>query len=469
LAWLLFGFSGRIPRKSYWLAQAILLVPGIISYFLTYGASLPKTVAPPTMTSIVLSALLVIPGFAVARKRLNNRGHGVWASMLWLALTAVALFSASSDLLLDPLHMSAAERALFAGMTVVSLWFFIDLGLLQGEPGPNRYGPDPLGGVRGLQRRTFGENARDTLTGFAAVIAVLILSGFTPHVGGLIERLVVPADLREDLKIWKERQANKPALEAQEGGSAARKAGNFEAAIRHFSRAIDLYGRESPAAAWSYHLRAFAFQDLGRLQEALSDHNKALSLNPYFPGGFRWRGDLLSKLGRYEEALKDFSTALEMLPDSGSTLNARGLTLEMMGREEEALAEYDKAIIATHRDDKAIKRLENIEEAGPSVDKEQLERIRRDAIAYRDNNIIYARSRRGDVLRGMKRFDEALAEYEQVLALRPEDAPTYLDRGWLYEQQGRPDLARVDYEKAATLMTPNDWLKRAIERTRPQN
>jgi Flp pilus assembly protein TadD len=69
----------------------------------------------------------------------------------------------------------------------------------------------------------------------------------------------------------------------------------------------------------------------------------------------------------------------------------------------------------------------------------------------------------------MKRFEEALAEYEQVLAIRPEDAHTYLDRGWLYEQQGRLDLARADYQKAATLMTPDDWLKRAIERTRLQN
>ena len=137
-----------------------------------------------------------------------------------------------------------------------------------------------------------------------------------------------------------------------------------------------------------------------------------------------------------------------------------------MGRAEEALAEYDKAIVAAHRDDKLITRLENIEDAGSSVDKHHLERRRLGAIAYRDETIVYARSRRGDVLRAMKRFDEALAEYEQVLALRPDDAYTYLDRGWLYQQQGRLDLARADYEKAVTLMAPDDWLNRALERTR---
>jgi tetratricopeptide (TPR) repeat protein len=320
-----------------------------------------------------------------------------------------------------------------------------------------------------LRGRTPGANARDALTGFAALVAVLILTGFTPNVGGLVEWLVVPADLRENIKICKEQQANKPALKAQEEGSAARKKGDFEAALRHFSRAIDLYGGECPAAAWSFHLRAFALEDLGRFEQALSDRDKALSLNPYFPGGYRWRGDLLSRLGRYDEALRDFATALKMLPDSSSTLSARGLTLERMGRKEEALAEYDKAITAAHRDDELIESLESVEEAGPSVDNEQLEWRRRDFVAYRDGNIAYARSRRGDVLRGMKRFDEALAEYNQTLALRPDDAYTYLDRDWLHEQQGRLDLARADYEKAATLMTPDDWLKRALERTGPQD
>jgi tetratricopeptide (TPR) repeat protein len=66
----------------------------------------------------------------------------------------------------------------------------------------------------------------------------------------------------------------------------------------------------------------------------------------------------------------------------------------------------------------------------------------------------------------MDRAEEALAEYAQALEVLPDDRNIYVNRGWLYEKQGRLDLARTDYEKAASLRTPNDWLKRALERTR---
>jgi tetratricopeptide (TPR) repeat protein len=66
----------------------------------------------------------------------------------------------------------------------------------------------------------------------------------------------------------------------------------------------------------------------------------------------------------------------------------------------------------------------------------------------------------------LARPEDALAEYAQALELRPNDGYIYVNRGWLHEKQGRPDLARADYEKAASLTTPDDWLKRALERTR---
>ena len=84
----------------------------------------------------------------------------------------------------------------------------------------------------------------------------------------------------------------------------------------------------------------------------------------------------------------------------------------------------------------------------------------------RDSAIARVHVRRGNVFGAMDRPEEALAEYAQALELRPNDGYIYANRGWLYEKQGRLDLARADYEKAASLTTPDDWLKRALERTR---
>jgi tetratricopeptide (TPR) repeat protein len=74
--------------------------------------------------------------------------------------------------------------------------------------------------------------------------------------------------------------------------------------------------------------------------------------------------------------------------------------------------------------------------------------------------------RRGNALRDMQRGEEALADYASALELRPDDAFAYISRGWLHEKQGRLDLAKLDYEKAASLQPPDDWLQQALERTR---
>src|SRR5262249_4933912 len=155
--------------------------------------------------------------------------------------------------------------------------------------------------------------------------------------------------------------------------------GNFEDAVRHYSRAIELYGPKNAAASWSYHGRAFALQKMDRLQDALSDLDKAIALEPDSGRGYGYRAVLLSRLGRYDDALKNFAAALQHDPNSFGTLDtlmARGDMLEKIGRHEQALADYAQAItVARNQYDKWIEREK--EEA----DKQKLVRGRDRAIA----------------------------------------------------------------------------------------
>ena len=76
LAWLLFSFRGRIPRKSWWLAQAILLAAGTGIYIAMHGLKLPEPGDTRlTIPQVLVQLLFLVPGFAVTRKRLNDRGH----------------------------------------------------------------------------------------------------------------------------------------------------------------------------------------------------------------------------------------------------------------------------------------------------------------------------------------------------------------------------------------------------------
>ena len=101
LAWLFFGYRGRIPRRSWWFAQAILLAAGIGVYLAMHGLMLPKPGTPLTIPEILAQILFLIPGFAVARKRLNDRGHKLWVTALWLAVTAAGLVAGYFNLV-DP-------------------------------------------------------------------------------------------------------------------------------------------------------------------------------------------------------------------------------------------------------------------------------------------------------------------------------------------------------------------------------
>ena len=69
----------------------------------------------------------------------------------------------------------------------------------------------------------------------------------------------------------------------------------------------------------------------------------------------------------------------------------------------------------------------------------------------------------------MGQYDDALAAYNESIRLRPDNYYAHVSRGWLYEKQGNITAAKADYEKAAELKTPNDWLKRALKRIKPKS
>jgi tetratricopeptide (TPR) repeat protein len=48
-------------------------------------------------------------------------------------------------------------------------------------------------------------------------------------------------------------------------------------------------------------------------------------------------------------------------------------------------------------------------------------------------------------------FDAAIADYDRAIALRPENAQSYVSRGQALRQTGNLDRALADFERAITL------------------
>ncbi|MGQ0742085.1 MAG: DUF805 domain-containing protein [Alphaproteobacteria bacterium] len=141
----LFSFHGRATRAQWWLFVLILLVFNFVS----------TTIAvwifdfPGLFVGLFLTlALLLWPALAISGRRLHDRGKSGW----WLLLFFLAPIVLSWLKLRLTIHLGLAGYAdppleavviSFATLAIV-VWGLIELGILRGTRGENKYGPDPL-------------------------------------------------------------------------------------------------------------------------------------------------------------------------------------------------------------------------------------------------------------------------------------------------------------------------------------
>ncbi len=111
--WFLFSFEGRINRKPFWLFSLSVFVLYIITRLIYFG----KIAIKQDTFTIVFSMIFVWPSLAVMAKRWHDRNK----SGQWLLVSAIPLIGA--------------------------FWTIIELGLLEGTVGENRFGKDPLDGA----------------------------------------------------------------------------------------------------------------------------------------------------------------------------------------------------------------------------------------------------------------------------------------------------------------------------------
>ena len=148
---LLFSLYGRIGRAQFWLAFIALtaISTGALFfsvYVLERGSPDMKSirsVGPALVATLYLFVgLLTYVVMALSVKRLHDRGlTGWWA----LVLLVPPFFSLLSQIVDDPWHMGLSAAG---GMTsfVALIWLTVALGILEGQPGANKYGPDPREG-----------------------------------------------------------------------------------------------------------------------------------------------------------------------------------------------------------------------------------------------------------------------------------------------------------------------------------
>jgi uncharacterized membrane protein YhaH (DUF805 family) len=145
---LLLSSSGRIDRASWWIASCALIIAGAIVLKLIDIFDYDRLLAATNTFSavsigLVLAVLFVLFLYcllAVGVKRLHDRNKRGWWVFLFLLVPVLAI-------MIGALAPDLGPQLTWSGIAMVlvlGVWALIELGVLSGTAGPNRYGPAPL-------------------------------------------------------------------------------------------------------------------------------------------------------------------------------------------------------------------------------------------------------------------------------------------------------------------------------------
>jgi tetratricopeptide (TPR) repeat protein/DNA-binding winged helix-turn-helix (wHTH) protein/TolB-like protein len=290
--------------------------------------------------------------------------------------------------------------------------------------------------------------------------------------------------LEEKISVLKQGLAVDPAAHDiwNDLGLAYCYAGRYEEAFAAFKRYIEL----APEEANAYDSLGMCYNEAGRFDEALREFKRALELNPRFHLTHIHVGDSYLHQGRYRKALEQYRHVLEVAPSNWDRAFAhnRLVTLYLKKgdlKQAEAAARNELRLkndmggsflvaLALGRLAEADRLktafLAHSPEFRPLSGWAQYRAyfLGRYALkaGHTDEALEYFKQlaqeprqvwndRWPDALAQayleLERWDEAISEYERLIALNPNYALLHYNLGKAYEQKGQRERARVAYER----------------------
>ena len=233
-------------------------------------------------------------------------------------------------------------------------------------------------------------------------------------------------------------------------GSALRRLGALEEALREYDRAVAL----DPGLARAYRGRSYVRGELGDYEAAVDDLDQTLALEPDNASAHSVRGEYHRVLNHGDEALRDLDTGIELDPAHHFAWASRGAVRLTRGELDSALADLDRALDLKPDYTWALVRRARVWR-GLGDPARQLADLDRAVTLQPDWP--WGRCERGDALRNVGRLEESLRDYDHVLALAPDYASAHASRGATLSQLGRFEEALTALNRALDLDPAYTW------------
>ena len=142
---LYFTTKGRITRATWWIGIVGLVVFNLVVFVVLWSIFGPSLVLNffGRLISLCFTALTIYGSYCLSAKRFQDRDRSAFNARLvacaWAVKAVLDLFHITGDVVPNTLD----QLFVLAG-TGIGLWYFIELGWMEGTVGPNTYGEAPL-------------------------------------------------------------------------------------------------------------------------------------------------------------------------------------------------------------------------------------------------------------------------------------------------------------------------------------
>ncbi|HLF18858.1 MAG TPA: tetratricopeptide repeat protein [Candidatus Omnitrophota bacterium] len=247
---------------------------------------------------------------------------------------------------------------------------------------------------------------------------------------------------RDDITLWRDVVAKSPQKAASHHNLAVSYADamDFDRAIRHFTRAIEL----DPEFKEAYSFRGNMYAKIGQDDLALEDYARAIGIDPQFSEAYYNIGVLYQKKGQSDLALQQYDKALELNPADVKAYNNRSKIFAERKQYVQAISDMNKAIEISPLTSRLYFSRANI-----------YEEMKRDDLALEDYDMalsvkpIYppAYMYRAELNRRAEQFELAIEDYEKALIFEPKDLRIYFQLGLTYIMTGDYQQALIEYDR----------------------